>query len=106
MMLREDLKIARLLRKRLEAIPAFKQMVIFGSRGRGEASPDSDLDLFIEVSELNGEIRQQIQLAAWEVSLENGVVISTFIASTNSQSHSPLAANPLLKAIELDGIVV
>ena len=106
MLLREDLKIAHLLRKRLEAIPTFKRMVIFGSRARGEASPDSDLDLFIEVSDLNEEIRYQIQLAAWEESLENGVVISTFIASTDSLVNSPLAANPLLKAIELDGVVV
>jgi uncharacterized protein len=106
MLRREDLKVARLVRKRMEAIPVFKRMVVFGSRARGEASPDSDLDLFIEVSELDDEIRQQIQLVAWEESLENGVVISTFIASTDSLVNSPLAANPLLKAIELDGIVV
>jgi uncharacterized protein len=106
MLLREDLKIAHLLRKHLEAIPEFKRMVVFGSRARGEASPDSDLDLFIEVSEINEEIRHQIRLAAWELSLENGVVISTFIASSDSLVNSPLAANPLLKAIELDGIPV
>ena len=105
-MLRSDLKVARRLRKRMEAIPAFKRMVVFGSRARGEASPDSDLDLFIEVSDLNAEIREQIQMAAWEVCLGNGVVISTFIASSYSLTHSLLAANPLLKAIEMDGVVI
>ncbi len=105
-MLRKDLKVARTLRKRLETIPAFKRMMVFGSRARGDANPDSDLDLFIEVSDLNAEIREQIQMAAWEVSLENGVVISSFIASSYSLKHSLLAANPLLKAIEMDGIAV
>lgn len=83
-----------------------RRVVIFGSRARGEASPDADLDLFIEVSELNGKIREQIQWAAWEVSLDNEMVISTFIATTDSLIHSPLAANPLLKSIELDGIAI
>ena len=103
---KNDLRIARILRMRLEAQSKIQRMVLFGSRARGDAVPDSDLDLFIEVSELNEKIREQIQLAAWEVSLENGIVISTFVASSDSLVHSPLAANPLLKAIEMDGIAV
>lgn len=81
-------------------------MLAFGSRARGDASPDSDLDLFIEVSNLDEHIREQIQLAAWEISLENGVMISTFIASSHALTYSLLSANPLLKAIEADGIAV
>ena len=81
-------------------------MVAFGSRARGDASPDSDLDLFIEVSDINADIRKQIQLAAWEISLENGVMISTFIASSHALTYSLLSANPLLKAIETDGIAI
>jgi predicted nucleotidyltransferase len=81
-------------------------MVVYGSRARGDADPESDLDFFIEVTDLNAEIRNQIQTAAWEVSLEKGVMISTFIASSYSLEHSLLAANPLLKSIEIDGVVV
>ncbi len=68
-------------------------------RARGDDDPESDLDLFIEVADLNNEIRELIQTAAWEVSLENGVMISTFIASSNSLTNSMLTANPLLKVI-------
>lgn len=106
MLSKNDLKVARLLKKRLGSFPVIRRVIIFGSRARGEAGPDADLDLFIEVSELDDKIRRQIQWAAWEVSLDNGIVISTFIASTESLIHSPLAANPLLKSIELEGIAI
>ena len=105
-MQRKDKTIARLLKKRVETIPGFKRMVVFGSRALGDAHPESDLDLFIEVSELDAEIRKQIQTAAWEVSLETGIMISTLVASSYAISHSLLAANPLLKSIEMDGIAI
>ena len=105
-MQKKDRKIARLMKKSMETIPGFQRMVVFGSRARGEANPKSDMDLFIEVSDLNADIRRQIQTAAWEVSLENGVMISTFVASSYAINHSLLAANPLLKSIEMDGVVI
>ena len=105
-MLKKDLKIATSFKMRIQTLPAFKRMVVFGSRARGHASSESDLDIFVEVSEIDSEIRKQIQTEAWEISLESGLVISTFIASTDALQFSMLSANPILKAIELEGIVV
>jgi hypothetical protein len=61
---------------------------------------------YIEVSDLNADTRRQILKTAWEVSLENGVMLSTFVASSDAIRHSLLAANPLLKSIELDGVII
>ncbi|HAO22159.1 MAG TPA: hypothetical protein DCQ37_17845 [Desulfobacteraceae bacterium] len=36
------------------------------SRARGEASEDSDLDVFIEVETLTPELRQQVFELAWD----------------------------------------
>lgn len=42
----QDLAIARTIKERLVGrIPLFK-VKLFGSRARGEADPDSDLDLY------------------------------------------------------------
>jgi uncharacterized protein len=101
-----DLKIVRQFRQRLLDVTPIQRLVVYGSRARGDAEPESDLDLFIELPEVTLELRARIYDLAWEVGFENGVVISTFITSYQSITNSPLAANPLLRAIEIEGIVV
>lgn len=101
-----DLRIVRQFRKCLLEITPIQRLVIYGSRARGDAEPESDMDLFVELPEVTPELRSRIYDLAWEVGFENGIVISTFIASFQSLSNSPLAANPLLRAIETEGIVV
>ena len=101
-----DLRIARQFRQRLLEITPIQRLVVYGSRARGDAEAESDLDLFVELPEVTSELRSRIYDLAWEVGFANGVVISTFIASFQSLSNSPLAANPLLRAIETEGIAV
>jgi predicted nucleotidyltransferase len=81
-------------------------MIVFGSRARGDSVSDSDMDVFIEIPALDANLRRQISEIAWEISLEEGVVISTFVATTRAITTSPLQANPILRTIDLEGIQV
>ncbi len=101
-----DLSIARNLRERLQGIVPIQRMVIYGSRARDDASAESDMDVFIEVLSITPEQRVRIREVAWEVSLENEVLITTFVATSNSLIYGPLRANPILKSIEAEGITV
>jgi predicted nucleotidyltransferase len=56
-------------------------ILLFGSRARGEAEPDSDMDVLIIMSQENSEIRRAIRYLAVEVWLKHGIYVSTRVWS-------------------------
>ena len=52
-------------------------VLVFGSRARGEAEPDSDMDLLVIMSDAGPEIRRAIRYLAVEVWLKYGIYLST-----------------------------
>lgn len=101
-----DNRIVKRLKLRLQEITPINRVVVFGSRARGDASPDSDLDVFIEIPELNAALRRKISEIAWEVSLDEEILISTFVVTTAAILDSPFGANPILRTITTEGITV
>ena len=101
-----EYRIVQHFKLSLLEITPFKRLVVFDSRARGDATPDSDLDIFIEVPVLDAALRRQISRIAWEVSLDERVLISTFVITTTAINESPLGANPILRTIANEGIAV
>jgi predicted nucleotidyltransferase len=102
----QDTKIALQFKNRLAQITSMKQFVVFGSRARGTATEDSDLDVFIEVPTLSSQLRRLISETAWEIGLENNVVISTLVATPFDIQYGLFGANPILSAIMKEGVPV
>jgi predicted nucleotidyltransferase len=99
-----DRRIAREFRRRLAAVVPVLDMRVFGSRARGDAVPDSDLDVFIEVEEFTPEVRRLISEIAWEVGFEMDRVISTVVATRDQLEHGAMGANPLVLQVEREGV--
>lgn len=53
-----------------------QQTILFGSKARGESSPDSDIDILIVVAEESWPLRDEISVIAARISLEYDVLIS------------------------------
>ncbi len=105
-MTEKDFRIARNMRKALSRFVRLRDFRIFGSRINDSFDEYSDMDVFIEVNDLSKELKEKIYEAAWELSLENLIVISVVIFTKDEIQNSPLRSSPLLKNIYRDGIKV
>lgn len=67
-MTEEDRQVAEALRERLLAAagPHIRKIIIFGSRARGDAEPDSDLDAAVLVDRRTAELEEALDDAAYE----------------------------------------
>ena len=78
----------------------------YGSRVRGDEDLGSDLDLLVELHEVTRSAKEQILDRAWELSLEEGYVISVVIVSQEAFERGPLSASEFARTVRREGIEI
>ena len=76
----------------------------FGSRVKGTATKESDLDVCIVLPTLNRVIDHEIMDVAWQVGFDHEVVISTVAYSTDEFEHGPCSQSSLVHNILPQGV--
>jgi predicted nucleotidyltransferase len=99
-----DYNIAREFKRRLTEAVELIDFKVYGSKARGDEDEFSDMDVFIEVASLDRRTNDLISDIAWEVGLENLIVISPLVFSEDEIENSPLRASPILINIKEEGI--
>jgi predicted nucleotidyltransferase len=81
------------------------EIILYGSRARGTAHPDSDWDFLILLpSPRDNVLETQIKDRLYDVELETDTVLSSIIRSKREWQSSRYAVLPLRQQIEQDGV--
>ena len=102
----KDLQTAKELKKRVSNLTPLVDFRLFGSRARGDADDDSDMDIFMEFETVDQELRNRVKTAAWEMTLESGIVVTTLLFSRHEIEDSPLRSSPIIRVIMEEGVPV
>lgn len=93
------------VRAEIQSIEEDAQVILFGSRARGDNREDSDWDFLILMDqEVTAELKDEIRKRLYEIELETGEVISTIIHQKDEWDER--AVTPLHQIIEEEGLEV
>jgi uncharacterized protein len=83
------------------------KLIVFGSRARGDADPESDLDVLVILSNAPIEAdRDYVSDCAWEAGLEHGIVVVPVVVDRRSWEKGPERYSLLAQAVQKEGIPV
>jgi predicted nucleotidyltransferase len=91
----------------LEEKVRLHKLILFGSRAKGDADPQSDMDVVVVVEgELTRFMRDYISDSAWEAGFEHGIVIVPILFTKHEWEEGPERHSLLVQAVKLEGITL
>ena len=105
--LTENEKIA--LRKLKEVLQNEYQLVdfrLYGSKIHGTATPESDIDIMIEIEEYTAQIESEIDEVVFQLNLEHDCFISAILFGRREIEEGPLGESPIYKVIQKEGVLI
>jgi predicted nucleotidyltransferase len=89
-----------------QEVPVHK-MILFGSRARGGADPQSDMDVVVVVAgPVDEKTKDFVSYCAWEAGFERGIVVAPVVFSREEWEYGPERYSLFVLAVEADGVPV
>ena len=93
------------IRKAVYEVEPDSEIILYGSRSRGDALSESDWDFLILVDgPLNDERTDRIRHRLYEIEWESGEVISSIVRNREEWNSDPYQAMPFHQRIQQEGI--
>lgn len=81
-------------------------VMVYGSKARGDDSPDSDIDVMIVLDNYTPQIEAAVDELVYDINLDHDCLISVVIFGRRELEEGPLAESPLYKRILAEGVPV
>ncbi len=83
------------------------QMILFGSRARGDADPESDMDVVVVLhGPADPPARSYVSQCAWEAGFEPGLVVVPVTFGRSEWESGPERRSLFIRAVEAEGVPV
>lgn len=102
----KDLKIVEKFKTLVSQRVKVHEVRVFGSRARGDASEESDLDVLVVVDYLDHSIEKYISDCAWESGFSENIIIMPITISIDTLKNSPIRESAFIKNVYREGITV
>ena len=91
------------LRERLQVY----KIILFGSRARGDADPQSDLDVVVVLDDgTDASAREYVSDCAWEAGFSHGIVVVPVVFTQSEWERGPERHSLFVRAVETEGVLV
>jgi uncharacterized protein len=106
-MIRKKQQIIHLIRQKVNELDSTAEVILYGSRARGDNKRDSDWDVMILLNRMNVDKKteQTFRHHLLDLELEIGVPISVFVYS-KSDWEGKYSITPLFRTIKKEGILI
>jgi uncharacterized protein len=94
----------RVLDKRFPGLVA--DLIIFGSKARGDARPDSDLDVLLVIGEGDWRVKDALALPGYDLAIGTDVVPSILVYTVDEWNWLREQKSVFREAVERDGLSV
>jgi predicted nucleotidyltransferase len=78
--------------------------MVYGSKARGDDSPDSDIDVMLVLEDYTPQMEASVDEAVYEINLAHDCLISVVIFGRRELEEGPLGESPLYKRIRAEGV--
>jgi predicted nucleotidyltransferase len=99
--------ITQLIRQKVNEIDNTAEVILYGSRARGDNRHDSDWDVMILLKrkDVDKKVEQTFRHHLLDIELEIGVPVSVFVYS-KSDWEGKYSITPLFRSIKKEGILI